>query len=450
MNKTSKMRIGFIHPDLGIGGAERLVVDAALGLQSKGHEVTMYTNHHEPSHCFEETRDGTLSVRVIGDWLPRQILGKFYILCAILRQYVLIAWLIFKKKGCYDVLIVDQLSAGIPLLKWFYPAQVMFYCHFPDKLLSQRTSKLKELYRVPIDLLEEWTTGMADTIAVNSNFTSSVFKSSFPALTKTPKVLYPPINFSAYDRLIDLTDPTVATLESPLKTLISINRFERKKNVELALHSFALLKKESLVSQEVFNEYRLIIAGGYDTRVSENVEYLKELNSIAINDYGLETFTIQPSTHHKPPVTAKVIFLCSFNDAQRTYLLAHSELMLYTPSNEHFGITPVEGMYARLPVIAVNSGGPLETVVDGKTGLLLPPDPRIWANGIRDLITSKYNTSEMGKYGREMVKAKFSLDTFADQLERILEEFDKVSTATSHPYMFTIVIIALFVTWYKY
>ena len=40
------------------GGAERLVVDAALGLQKLGHRVDIYTSHHDPAQCFEETRDG--------------------------------------------------------------------------------------------------------------------------------------------------------------------------------------------------------------------------------------------------------------------------------------------------------------------------------------------------------------------------------------------------------
>jgi hypothetical protein len=40
------------------GGAERLVVDAALGLQSLGHSVDIYTSHHDPDHCFDETKDG--------------------------------------------------------------------------------------------------------------------------------------------------------------------------------------------------------------------------------------------------------------------------------------------------------------------------------------------------------------------------------------------------------
>jgi alpha-1,3/alpha-1,6-mannosyltransferase len=50
--------IVFVHPDLGIGGAERLVIDAAVGLQSCGHKVTILTSYRDKNHCFDEARDG--------------------------------------------------------------------------------------------------------------------------------------------------------------------------------------------------------------------------------------------------------------------------------------------------------------------------------------------------------------------------------------------------------
>ena len=50
--------IVFFHPDLGIGGAERLVIDAAVGLQSRGHKVTIFTSYCDRNHCFDEARDG--------------------------------------------------------------------------------------------------------------------------------------------------------------------------------------------------------------------------------------------------------------------------------------------------------------------------------------------------------------------------------------------------------
>ncbi len=57
-NSGMKRNIIFIHPDLGIGGAERLIVDVAVGLQNLGHKVTIFTSHRDPKHCFEEARDG--------------------------------------------------------------------------------------------------------------------------------------------------------------------------------------------------------------------------------------------------------------------------------------------------------------------------------------------------------------------------------------------------------
>lgn len=56
---TSKKNVVFVHPDLGIGGAERLVIDAAVGLQNVGHKVTILTSYRNKNHCFEEARDGT-------------------------------------------------------------------------------------------------------------------------------------------------------------------------------------------------------------------------------------------------------------------------------------------------------------------------------------------------------------------------------------------------------
>ncbi|KAI8010079.1 Alpha-1,3/1,6-mannosyltransferase ALG2 [Camellia lanceoleosa] len=44
---TSKLNIAIIHPDLGIGGAERLIVDAAVELASHGHNVHIFTSHHD-------------------------------------------------------------------------------------------------------------------------------------------------------------------------------------------------------------------------------------------------------------------------------------------------------------------------------------------------------------------------------------------------------------------
>jgi len=44
----------------GEGGAERLIVDAACQLAAHGHDVHVFTSHHDKNRCFEETVSGML------------------------------------------------------------------------------------------------------------------------------------------------------------------------------------------------------------------------------------------------------------------------------------------------------------------------------------------------------------------------------------------------------
>ena len=80
--------------------------------------------------------------------------------------------------------------------------------------------------------------------------------------------------------------------------------------------------------------------------------------------------------------------VASFTDAQRGALLAASAAVLYTPPGEHFGIVPLEAMASGRPVVACNSGGPLESVAHGRTGFLCEPRPAAFANAMVQLLVS--------------------------------------------------------------
>ena len=79
-------------------------------------------------------------------------------------------------------------------------------------------------------------------------------------------------------------------------------------------------------------------------------------------------------------VSDSVVFLRSISNDQRVLLLKRTDILLYTPSNEHFGIVPIEAMHLGCVVIACNSGGPLESIEHEKTGFLLPPKSALWAD----------------------------------------------------------------------
>jgi alpha-1,3/alpha-1,6-mannosyltransferase len=216
-------------------------------------------------------------------------------------------------------------------------------------------------------------------------------------------------------------------------SIVSINRFERKKNIELAIRCFAQLRDTYLQADD-FARLRLVIAGGYNKNVQENVEYLEELDKLAQDTFGLHTYIAWDHTAPSP-AEAQVIFLPSFDNAQRGYLLATSRCLLYTPSGEHFGIVPIEAMYARLPVVAVADGGPTETIIDHETGYLCPAEPAAFAQAVyRILIGSSdqhagidsaaalERKSHMGQRGRDWVLEKFTLEAFVRQLDDMLSK----------------------------
>lgn len=59
------LRVAILHLDLGIGGAEQLIVNIAKQLQASGHRVDLFTSHHNINHCFEETKpDGKLWMEI--------------------------------------------------------------------------------------------------------------------------------------------------------------------------------------------------------------------------------------------------------------------------------------------------------------------------------------------------------------------------------------------------
>ena len=74
-------------------------------------------------------------------------------------------------------------------------------------------------------------------------------------------------------------------------------------------------------------------------------------------------------------------------------------------------------MYAGSPVIAVASGGPLETIVDEETGFLCEGNGQGFAEAILKLVENPSLKKTMGAAGHAHVKASFGLAAFAQTLD---------------------------------
>lgn len=123
----------------------------------------------------------------------------------------------------------------------FSKTPVLFYCHFPDLLLASHKNWSQKIYRLPLDWVEEKSTGKADAVVVNSNFTAGIFQDTFLSLKIRPLVLYPSLNFDTFDRPTDQMyglENVILDYTPDSFVFLSINRYERKKKIELAIQSF--------------------------------------------------------------------------------------------------------------------------------------------------------------------------------------------------------------------
>lgn len=187
---------------------------------------------------------------------------------------------------------------------------------------------------------------------VNSKFTMGVFKQEFPGIDITPRVVYPSVDTETPSSIISENDRGLfGGLSKGKKVALSINRFERKKDIELAIEAYAGLSETERKST------RLVIAGmfiptfpisplthqgGYDPRVTENVQYHNELVALC-DKLKLSSATSKNFiTAMNLPAELDVVFLLSIPSTLKTFLLKTSTLLLYTPENEHFGIVPLE------------------------------------------------------------------------------------------------------------
>jgi alpha-1,3/alpha-1,6-mannosyltransferase len=127
------------------------------------------------------------------------------------------------------------------------------------------------LYRFPYDLLEKYSTLCAHKILVNSKFTAQKFLNAFLNVESLdcPDVLYPSVQLMSVANTVNLSDQNY-------KSFLTINRFERKKDIFLAIHAYVHML--SMHKESDLCKTRLLVAGGYDSRLVENVEHISELS----------------------------------------------------------------------------------------------------------------------------------------------------------------------------
>ena len=104
-------------------------------------------------------------------------------------------------------------------------------------------------------------------------------------------------------------------------------------------------------------------------------------------------------------------------------LLSVSEVGVLTSKAEGFSNSILEYMAAGCPVVATDVGGAREAIVDGETGYLVGSgDDEVMAARIISLLESPEIATRMGKAGKQVVAARFSIAAQLHHTEALYEK----------------------------
>jgi glycosyltransferase involved in cell wall biosynthesis len=104
-------------------------------------------------------------------------------------------------------------------------------------------------------------------------------------------------------------------------------------------------------------------------------------------------------------------------------LLADCDLFILPSLHEGLPISVLEAMAASKPVIATAIGGIPEVVVDGQTGLLVPPaDPPALAKAIRTVLADPTLARNLAMTGRDRLLKEFTAEVMVQRTTQIYHE----------------------------
>jgi glycosyltransferase involved in cell wall biosynthesis len=149
----------------------------------------------------------------------------------------------------------------------------------------------------------------------------------------------------------------------------------------------------------------LVIAGGADRAIRDDPE-ANRLRTLA----------------ERLGVADRVRLAGQVPRARMPELLRSADVVACVPWYEPFGIVPLEAMACGVPVVATAVGGLTDTVVDGVTGVLVPPRQKATlAAALKALLADPVKRSFLGGAGRDRVESRYPWSMIAAQTAHVYE-----------------------------
>jgi glycosyltransferase involved in cell wall biosynthesis len=170
---------------------------------------------------------------------------------------------------------------------------------------------------------------------------------------------------------------------------------------------------------------QFVFAGGDTSEVGDlptsGVPSMRAVLSARIADLGVDAHA--RFVHYSGPGT----------DEEMAKLFAAADVVVVPSWAEPFGLVVIEAMAAGTAVVGAAAGGIPESIVDGETGLLVPPRrPDAIAAAVASLLADPDRRVRMGQAGQRHAWARFTLERYCRDLEAVL--LDATGKASKGPH----------------
>ncbi|MDQ1706399.1 MAG: hypothetical protein QOF18_2765 [Frankiaceae bacterium] len=383
------MRFAAYHPWVYLtSGLERTFLEL---FDRSRHDWVLYTHRFQP-----ETTYPGLSQHDVVELAPRVSVQRSFV--PLMRAATTIARTRLPDDGTAGLLVSSEGLGDFILARHRGPTAC--YCHTPLKILHDDATRaaLREQSKGKYAALRTLAPAFAaadramwrryDHVFANSAETRRRIETAKLRAATEVEVLVPGVD----------TERITPGDEARVQRFVLAGRIMWQKNIELAVEAMRLLAAEGTSSS-------LVVAGAVDEKSRPYLARLRELAA------GLPVqFRPDPS------------------DDELVSLYRTSTAALFTARNEDFGIVPLEAMAAGTPVLAVDNGGPRETVVDGVTGWLLAPDVATFADRMRQVLTAPAEVNAMRAAARERAEG-FGWQRLTDRVDDVMEQLSATRRA---------------------
>lgn len=189
-------------------------------------------------------------------------------------------------------------------------------------------------------------------------------------------------------------------LDPNAKIVFYVGRFDPRKGIETLVRAIGLSQLRDNANLQ------LMIGGGSRLGFADGKE--RERIEGIVDELGLRSLTHFPGR---------------IPDELMSAYYAAADVCAVPSHYEPFGLVALEAMACRTPVVASKVGGLQYSIVDGETGLLVPPQAdKAWACAIDRILGDTAWQEELGRAARARVVQYFSWESVASNLSALYTE----------------------------